>query len=352
VFKKILLTLLPLALVAGGWHFLQNKNSAPVTSEPTAGNTTASRITSEQTTLTNPLATEKDDATLIVDEIKNESTSSNSNSTDNSSAGSVNTSETAEAIINSTGNDIDAASVAVEPLSDAEFIRLEQQIKSDRSLRMQLLEEFRYNTDPARAQQLAALIGPYNDPEIVKTASELAYSGDIQSQIAGLDLLSRVQPRNDEARDVAIDLLSSGNDPQLLIATMNVLATPSKNATADQRQLLNDNLGNLANHYDPAVRSQSLSLMGRWDKNSSTARESLTRGLTDRDPDVRSSAAFAVKGIRNPDNNVIDGLLFIAEKTDEKKSARYAALSALEQIQLAGNHLRRYTLAKRNVNRR
>ena len=141
---------------------------------------------------------------------------------------------------------------------------------------MQLLEEFRYNTDPARAKQLAALLGPYNDPAIVQTASELAYSGDHQSQLAGLDLLARVQPRNDEARDVAIDLLGSGNDPTLLVATMNVLAVPARTATASQRQLLNDNLANLAKHYDPKVRGQSLSLLGRWDKNSATARESLS----------------------------------------------------------------------------
>lgn len=338
--------------MASGWYFLQGKNTAPTIAEPAVNDSPSPKTTISDAAQNNPLATNKDDATLIVDAIKNESTSSTSNSTDDSSTPAVDTSVSAEKTARSPANTVDATSVAVEPLSDAEFIRLEQQIKDDRRLRLQLLEEFRYNTDPARAQQLAALLGPYNDPAIVKTASELAYSGDMQSQIAGLDLLSRVQPRNDEARDVAIDLLSSGNDPQLLIATMNVLATPAKSATATQRQLLNDNLASLANHYDPVVRAQSLALMGRWDKNSSTAREALTRGLTDTDPDVRSSAAFAIKAIKNPDNNIIDGLLFIAEKTDEEKSARYAALTALEKMQLTGNYLRRYTLAKRNVNRR
>jgi len=138
----------------------------------------------------------------------------------------------------------------------------------------------------------------------------------------------------------------------LLVATMNVLATPARTANADQRQLLNDNLGNLSNHYDPKVRAQSLSLMGRWDKNSPVARESLSRGLTDSDPAVRSGAAYAIKNIRNPDTAMISGLLTIAENTDEKKSTRYAALNALEKMPLSGTPMRRYGIVKRSINNR
>ena len=319
--------------------------TAPAATAPAA--TTPSATSPFTAAPDNPVVTEKDDASIIVDAIPTDPVTGEP-AVDNAAESS----DQAGDLTDSTSAGVDAASVAVEPLTDEEFERLEQQIKTDRQLRAQLLEEFRYNTDPVRAKQLAALLGPYDDPAIVQTASELAYSGDHQSQIAGLDLLARVQSRNDEARDVAIDLLSSGNDPELLVATMNVLATPARTATADQRQLLNDNLGNLANHYDPTVRGQSLALIGRWDKNSPQARESLSRGLSDSDPAVRSRAAFAIKNIRNPDANMIAGLLTLAENKDEKKSARYAALSALEKMQLTGTDLRRYTLAKRNINRR
>jgi len=356
VLKKLVLLIIPLAILAGGWYFLQNQNSnsrnLDSTATAPAEATSPSATSPFAETTDNPVTTEKDDASIIVDAIPtdpapSDSDTNNANELSNQSATG---SDTNVATINSPG--VDAASVAIEPLTDEEFERLEQQIRADRQLRLQLLEEFRYNTDPARAKQLAALLGPYNDPAIVQTASELAYSGDLQSQIAGLDLLARVQPRNDEARNVAIDLLSSGNDPTLLVATMNVLATPARTATPDQRQLLNDNLGNLANHYDPKVRGQSLALIGRWDKNSDVARESLSRGLTDSDPAVRSRAAFAINNIRNPDDSMIAGLLALAENTDDKKSARYAALSALEKMQLTGINLRRYNFVKRNINRR
>ncbi len=352
--KKSLLLLLPLAILVGGWYFVQSKNNNSPNQKTTAGApaTTAPVALSPVTDAPdNPVATEKDDASIIVDAITNGPVNDPATSNENESSGQSATSTDNYESINNTSR-VDAASVAVNPLSDEEFLQLEQQIKTDRKLRLQLLEEFRYNTDPARAKQLAALLGPYNDPAIVQTASELAYSGDYQSQIAGLDLLARVQPRNDEARNVAIDLLSSGNDPTLLVATMNVLAIPAGTATASQRQLLNDNLANLANHYDPIVRGQSLSLLGRWDKNSAIARESLSSGLTDSDPAVRSRAAFAIKNISNPNADMISGLLSIAENTDNKKSARYAALSALDNMQLTGTSLRRYTIAKRNINQR
>ena len=133
---------------------------------------------------------------------------------------------------------------------------------------------------------------------------------------------------------------------------MNVLATPARTANESQRQLLAANLNNLSSHYDPSVRSISLSLMGRWDKNSPASRESLTRGLSDTDPAVRSSAAYAIRNIQNPDSQMIDGLLHIAEDTEAKKSTRYAALGALGKMSLSGTTFRRYNLAKRNVNRR
>ena len=247
---------------------------------------------------------------------------------------------------------VDAASVALEPLSDEEINELRRLLRTDPALRLQLAEEFRYNTNPERAKQLAALLGLYNDPEIVQIAIELAYSGDPESQRAGLDLLSRLQPHNDAARDAAINLLSSESDSTMLVATMNVLATPSRTATPEQQQLLADNLDNLSNHQDPKIRAHSIALMGRWDKNSDVSKAALTRGLTDTDPNVRSRATYAINNVQAPDENMINGLLAIAENATEKQTTRYAALDALSKMPLSGTAQRRYNAAKIYVSRR
>lgn len=348
--KKSLIALLPIALVAVGWYFTQSKKTespVAVSIATTSSESTAAPSSVESTT-DNPLAVQKDNATQIVESIKNDS-SANTTSLQNTTPAND---QLVDSTTNNTIETPEASSVAIEPLSDAEFLRLEQQLKTDTALRLSLIEEFRYNTDPTRAKQLAALLGPYDDPEVMQAASELAYSGDPQSQIAGLDLLSRIQPRNGEARDIAIDLLSSGNDPALLVATMNVLATPARNVSDTQLQSLNDNLNNLSNHYDPNIRSQTLALMGRWDKNSHAARNALSEGLNDSNPAVRSSATFAINNIRNPDDQMISSLLSIAENTNDKRSTRYAALRALGSMQLSSTQSRRYAIAKRNANRR
>ena len=254
--------------------------------------------------------------------------------------------------VTTTDAEIDIASVAVDPLSDEEFIELRALLKNDVGLRLEILDQFRYSTDPARSKQLAALLGDYDNPEIVQTAAELARSGEPLSQSAGLNLLNRLQPHNDDARDIAIDLLSSQTDPATLVATMNVLATPAKTATAAQRQLINDNVGLLASHHEPSVRAHSLALIGRWDKNSPANREALTKGLSDSDAKVRARATHGLKNIENPDDNMINGLLAIAENKSEKRTTRYAAIGALSNMTLPSQSVRRFRAAEYNVNRK
>lgn len=346
--KKTLLVLLPLTILVGGWYLSRSENTDSPDSvrSDSPSDTSIATNTTDVAEAPNPLTIKKDD-TAPASNNGSESNSSASTTDIQRDSGSL-----TEPVTSADSEEVEPSLVAVEPLTDEEFNQLEQQLKNDRQLRLSLLEEFRYNTDPTRAKQLAALLAPYDDPEILQIASELAYSGDPQSRIAGLDLLRRIQPRSDDARDLAIDLLSTGDSTEMLVATMNVLATPSRRASDTQLQSLNDNLNNLSNHHDATVRSQSLSLMARWDKNSGGAREALTRGLTDPDPSVRSSATYALNNISNPDEHMIAGLLSIAENTSESKPTRFAALRALENMQLSATQRRRYATAKLTVNRR
>ncbi len=333
--------------MAGGWLLLKPQKNPDVqlpAAEVSATQGGIESIAAEQKNVFNPLANSGD-----------------ANSEENVSSPSIDQT-TFDQLTPPTDNvstnnlvqshNIEAATVALEPLSDDEFHQLERLMRTDPDLRMDILEEFRYNTNPERAKQLAALLGEYNDPEIVQTASELAYSGDPQSQIAGLDLLARLQPGNPEARDVAINLLSSESNSSMLVATMNVLATPTGTATAGQRQLLTDNLSNLSLHRDANVRAHSIALMGRWDKNSATSKESFTRGLSDTDPAVRAGAAYALNNVQEPNEDMINGLLAIAENANEKKATRYAALNALGSMSLTSTAQRLYNAAKISINRR
>ena len=160
--KKSLFALLSIAVLAIGWSFVQGKRNTTDNFSTTGVSPTDNSTPDISTTGTafteNPPQPDQDAATLIVDSVNNSSTASATNSSD----------EGDEPVVDLTPvNDIEASSVAVEPLSDAEFTRLENLLKNDKQLRLSLLEEFRYNTDPVRAKQLAALLGPYDDAEIL-----------------------------------------------------------------------------------------------------------------------------------------------------------------------------------------
>ncbi len=333
--SKALLLVLPLALVAGGWLFLQ-RDSQPLNTAPT------------------PLSAEptQSDSSVLEERLNNEpaSPSTTAVTTNLQPAESLKNDLQADHLQANDTTAVDPYNVGLEPLSDQEYAALQSQLHSDSGLLLSLLEEFRYNTNPKRALQLAALLGEHNRPEVIDVAAELAYSGDPASQKIGLDLLSRLQPNNDRARDIAIDLLGSENNPELLVSTMNVLATPARKASATQRDTLLANITLLSSHNDYNVRSHSVALIGRWNKD--TGKDTLVSALSDSHPQVRARAASALRGVSNPDYSVINGLLTIAENTTEEKTTRQSALYSLKEMPLSSADQQRFNLAQTNVRQR
>ncbi len=326
---KILVLTIPLAILAGGWFYLNNSkqstNQLPGTSEiesQTLSNTVVESV-SENTILPEP--TDEVPTEVITTDLLSDNTRTINDS-------------------------VDTANIGLAPLSDEEYSALQSQLHNDSGLLLSLLEEFRYNTNPRRALQLAALLGEHNRSEVIDVAAELAFSGDPTSQTMGLDLLSRLQPNNDRARDIAIELLGSETNPELLVSTLNVLATPARKASEAQRQSLMENITLLSTHSDHNVRSHSVALIGRWNRDSGI--ETLKTALNDSHPQVRARATSALRGISNPDHELINGLLMIAENTEELKTTRQSALYSLQKMSLSGGAQIRYDQALTSVRSR
>lgn len=322
---KFLATLLPLAMMAGGWIYLQ----------------------STSTSVDDLSVKSKEEIPTVGPETEGTYEFSDNTRNHRHSEDSVRTSKVTSF---ENKSKVDITSVGLSPLSDEEFTTLQSQLQADDTLLDTLLDEFRYNTNPQRARQIAALLGEHNHQKVVDAAAGLVYSGDPVSKKMGLDLLSRLQPINSQARDIAIELLSAEDDPLLLVSTMNVLATPSPSATSQQRNALLDNTTILATHRDPQVRSHSVALIGRWSKN--TGVDTLTTAMTDIHPQVRARAVSALRGLPNPERNVIDGLFQIAENSDEEKVTRQSSLYALKDMLQTDEDRQRYRLAQLSVRTR
>ena len=335
---KPFLAIIPLAILAGGWFFYQSAKS-PTTPDDSNPIENVAQTGLGQTG--NPLATvsEQPDETSIQPD----------------SVSVVNVDDPrAPSIINPapTREDIDLTTLAAVPMSDAEFKNLERRIRQDPTLLTDILAEYRYNADPERAKRLAALIANLSSPQILATATELAYSSDPVSKRNGLELLSRIQPHNSEARDISIELLGVESDPDFLVATMNVLATPAADADTSQRQLLLDNINLLSTHQEPSVRAHSIALLGRWAKNNPDVATTLVTGLSDDSSHVRARAATALRGISNPDTATITSLLYVLENPNEIKTTRQTAMLALQQMPLSASQKSRFLAAQRALRTR
>jgi len=355
--SKIFVVLLPLAILAGGFYFATNQKtsdttkSVGVTDQITPGSIESSQ--SPQAAPRNPLATKAETPSDSSNQVRDQTSLSSQQIADSITPASA-SSDSTQTISRSTNTTqvSDDLALKVDRYTDNEFRRMETRLSTDTALRMQLLEEFRNYPDSNRAKQIAALLGPFDDPEIIETASMLVYSGDSNSQRMGLELLSRMQPHSDDARNIAIDLLSSVDDAATLVSTMNVLAIPAKDANAEQRQLLADNTYNLSNHRDPRVRSHSLSIMSRWQKNAPNTVTAIERGLTDPEAAVRSSAVYASENMTSASPALINNLLTIAENIDEKRTVRSAAVRAISTMTLDSTQMRRFRIARANISRR
>lgn len=340
--NKSLLVILPLIVVISGWIFINrtSQNDIPVSVTTEA---------SPQATLANsPQAPPSDKQPTIFSTVDENTLPATEEPLSNNQLNATSASASA-----SDGEIMgDVSSLGYQPLSDEAFNQIQSRLKSEPDYLTSVLTEFRSTTDPQRAKQLSALLADINDPRVYEIAAELAYSGDPASQLIGLELLNRIQTRSSDAREVAIQLLGTETSADVLVATMNVIATPANSATVEQRQLISDNLFLLSTHIDPKVRAHSLSVLGQWEKQNPSVTSALSDALQDTDSHVRARAVYALNGTQNIDETVTENLLLVLENTDENKATREAAMLILQNEQLGGSNLRRFTEGQRSLRTR
>ena len=253
-------------------------------------------------------------------------------------------------VVDAAAGDAAAYEIGQQSLSDADFRSTVQQLRSDAALLAATMDEFRSETDPQRLNRLAQLLGEVDSPELTPLASELIYSGNVNSQMAGLDLLRRIQPRDAGARDVVVNVLSSQSNPDVLVAALNVLATPGQ-VNAEQRQTMLNQITPLVNDVSPRVRQRALSTLSKW-TNDASLTPTLLSGLTDPDPNVRQTAAYAFVNYPYPDADVSQALLTLLENSDNTKRARRGAALALHGMNLNNQEQQRLLIGERLLNRR
>ena len=233
-------------------------------------------------------------------------------------------------------------------LSDEEFNNLVAVLKADASLFQQLIDDFRQETDSARKQRLAILLGAVGGDEITGLASELIFSGDSESRALGLQLLQDVQPGNAQARDIVSGLLSTEVQPEILKDALSVIAKPGV-ADAQSRATMSDQVALLTKHEDDGVRSISLDILSRWSQDGRYT-DTFLAGLDDQSEYVRASAAYSLANHEDPSPVAIERLFGLVRDAEELKTVKRAAVLALRSMPLAESQLVELAALEKQMN--
>ena len=232
-------------------------------------------------------------------------------------------------------------------VNDETLIENANALRNDPALLAAVLDEFLAETDEQRLGRLRQLLGQLDDPALVGVAETMVFSGNPVSADAGLDLLRDISADVPEARLVALDVLSSTQDPELLVGATNVMASPGAADSAVTQQVVSS-MSSLVQHPDARVRRLSYSALARW-SNDPSVTPTLLQGLNDDDPMVRRNTVYGLVGYPHADASVVEALLQTAESSSDTLRARRGAILALKGMSLDDSQGARFQAVQTNV---
>ena len=228
-----------------------------------------------------------------------------------------------------------------ETLSDEDFHALVEFLKNDSELFAQFLLQYRETTDPDKARRLAQVLDEFDDATITAVAEDMVFSGDVGSQVAGLDLLSGQQAENSQAREVVTQVLELETNPEVISAALNALAKPGDVNPEERDRLLNQFVMHSSNN-DAAVRRRSLTLMKRWG-GEVNMNEHFIAGLQDPNENVRIGALLSLASTKHRSDESMQALVGVVEDFNVDMQSRKTAMHALQKYDLPDYEKQRLT---------
>lgn len=216
-----------------------------------------------------------------------------------------------------------------EPITDQALTDLVNRLNNDPALLSELINDLRGEADPERLKRLVYILGATGNSAVIPAAEEMIYSGITSSRDTGLDLLSRIAPKNPAAYEVASNLLVSETDPEVLVATMNVMAQPGDTPPELTDSLITQ-ITTLSSHESAAVRGFSVTTLARLSNDPSMA-PLFQNALHDSAPAVRSSGVYAFASFPYHSAETSQKLLDMVEDEYESPEVRRGAILALSK---------------------
>ena len=142
--------------------------------------------------------------------------------------------------------------------------RLRKLAQSDPTALRKLLSRYDSDKTPQARDLLKSILSTVQTPEVIAFSSRLAASMNVAERKYGLELLQGLAPDSPETRSLVRRTLASEQSPDVLVQALATLQSSA--VDPEESDQIVAQLKTLSQHADPAVRSQSISQLGQWDK--------------------------------------------------------------------------------------
>lgn len=210
--------------------------------------------------------------------------------------------------------------------------RLRKLAQSDPVALRSLLNRYSASQAPQERELLKSLLSTIPTAEVIAFSTRLAASSSPAERKYGFEMLQSVAPDSAETRSLVKRTLQTEQSPEVLVQALGTLQSAA--AEPEDAELMVAQLQTLAQHADPAVRSLAIQKLGHWDKKGEGA-EQLSQALSDRAPEVRQAAIFAISQANVRSDGVKATLMAMVNNAQESRDVRGSALQALERFSLS-----------------
>lgn len=207
--------------------------------------------------------------------------------------------------------------------------RMIQRARRDPAFLRELLRGYSFETELDKRGALLAVLQAVANDDVLRTARQLADSGDPDSRRNGLDLLKAFPLDQPQVRELLSRQLQAERDPAMLKQLVDMLA-PTVVASEDAAPLL-DRLTQLRQHPDPAVRASAVVQSVQWNKHAGNE-EILQRAMLDPDLSVRQAAIAGINASSTRSDRLKDSLLALAADPQTDAETRNSAVFALQNF--------------------
>lgn len=210
--------------------------------------------------------------------------------------------------------------------------RLRKLAQTDPVALRSLLNRYSASQTQQERELLKSVLSTIQTPDVVAFSNRLAASSNAAERKFGFDMLQSVAPDSPETRSLVQRTLQTEQSPEVLVQALAALQSAA--AEPEEGAMMVAQLQILTQHADPAVRSLAIQKLGQWDKQGEGA-ERLLQALSDRAPEVRQAAIFAISQAAVRSDGAKVTLIAMVNNPQESGDVRGSALQALERFSLS-----------------